>query len=226
MIYDLLAIAVFLLCIIVGYVKGAAKTLLSLVGFFSSFLLAVFLGELITDLLYDNYLSTAIIESIRDNLATQSDTTTVSLPPFASFALSLSGFDYESALSSAVKCAPTAIATTFEAMVKPVIVSVLSFVFTSVIFILSFILFKIVVRKILLFVSELPVISTINRVLGALCGVINAVLILSFLAFLLKTFMPYMNDIPFMLSESTIYNSYIFYHFYSGNIFNAIISVI
>lgn len=225
MIYDLLTIAVFLICVIVGYVRGAAKSLVSLVGFFASFLFAVFLGDFITDLLYDNYISTAIIESIRDTLTTQSNTTTVNLPPFASFALMLTGYDYESALLTAVENAPTTIATTFESMIKPVIVSVLSFIFTAIIFILIFIVFKIIVRKILMFAFDLPVISTINKVLGALCGVINAVLILSFVAFLLKTLMPYMNDIPYSLCESTIYNSYIFYHFYSGNIFNAIISI-
>ena len=225
MIYDLLTLGIVLLCVIVGYTRGAAKSLVSLIGFLVSFVSAVFLGDFLTDLFYDNYLSVAITDSIKDAIVSN-NTTTVTLPPFVSFALKLTDHDYENALLSAIEKAPQTIAVAFESAVKPIIVSVLSFVLTAVIFIVLYIVFKLIIKKILVFVLELPVISLFNKILGALCGVVTAFLIVSFTAFMLKTLMPYMNNIPYIFSESTIYNSYIFYHFYSGNIFNTIISII
>lgn len=226
MIYDALTLAVVLLCIVIGYVRGAAKTVVSFVGYIVSFLVSVFLGDLLTQLIYDNFISEKIIDSIQETFTTQAVTTSVELPPFVSFVLKFTGFDYENALVKAIDNAPSTVAIAFETAVKPIIVSVLSFLLTAVIFILVSLLFRLIVRKILMFVFELPVISSINKMLGALCGAVNSVFIISFIAFLLKLLMPYMNDIPYMFCESTIYNSYIFYHFYSGNIFNAIISVI
>ncbi len=224
MFYDLLAIVVVVLCVVIGYLRGAAKSLVSLVGFFVSFVLAVILGDFLTDLLYENYISLAITDSIRNAVLTN-NTTSVTLPPFVSFALKLTDHNYENALFSAIEKAPETIALAFESAVKPIIVSVLSFILTAVVFIVVYIVFKLIIKKILVFLFELPVISLFNKVLGALCGVVTSVLILSSTAYLLNTLMPYMNNVPYMFCESTIYNSYIFYHFYSGNIFNAIISI-
>lgn len=225
MLYDLLFIAIVLLCVIVGYVRGAAKSIVTLLGFLASFLIAVFLGDFLTDFVYDSYLSSAIINSVKDSLNAESISADVTLPPFVSLVMSLTGFDYEEALLSAVQNAPMAIATAFESAVKPVVVSVLSFVFTTIIFFVLYFVFRLVLRKILLFFFNLPVISFFNKLIGGVCGLFSSLFIVSFIAFLLKTVMPYLTDIPYFLSESTIYNSYIFYHFYSGNIFSTIISI-
>ncbi len=225
MLYDLMFVATVLLCIIVGYKRGAAKSLVTLLGFFASFLIAVFLGDFLTNFVYDSYLSSAIINSVKDSLQTDLVSANVTLPPFVSLVMSLTSFDYEKELLSAVANAPTSIATAFESAVKPVVVSVLSFVLTTIIFVVLYFVFRFILRKILLFVFELPVISFFNKLLGGVCGLLISLCIVSIVAFLLKTVMPYITNIPYILSESTIYNSYIFYHFYSGNIFSAIISI-
>ncbi len=73
---------------------------------------------------------------------------------------------------------------------------------------------------------ELPVIRGVNRFFGAVIGFIDAFLLVSLLAYLLRLLMPDINSQGGILNESTIYNSFIFYHFYSGNIFTAITSAI
>ena len=227
MIYDILVIAILIISLVIGYHRGAAKTVVSLFGFILSFVLAVFLGDYLAELIYNGYLSEAIINGVSTSVVNSGATNlaTASLPAFVSFAMMLTGFDYEGALQNSLNNLPDAIAVGFEAAIKPVVLSVLTFVLTALVFIILYFVFRFIFVKILNFIFKLPIIRSLNKVLGAVFSLLSGLLLVCFIAFLLNLIMPYIENIPYWLSESTIYNSYIFYHFYSGNIFNAIISV-
>ena len=226
MIYDIIVIAILLISVIVGYNRGAAKTVVSLLGCVLSIILAAFLGDFCADLVYDSYLRQAIIDSVSSTVTNSGATelVTADLPPFVSFAMILTSFDYTNALQTSLDSLPQAIAVGFETAIKPVVMSVLTFILTALIFILLYFVFRFVLRAILDFVFRLPVLKGLNKFFGAVLSLIGGLLLVSFLAFLLNIVMPFITDIPFYLSESTIYNSYIFYHFYSGNIFINLIS--
>ncbi len=220
MIYDILVIVIFLFAVVIGFNRGAAKSLVSLIGYAAAFLIAAFLGEFLSGLIYDSYIRTSIIESVTSSLSTDAvNVENIALPPFVAFVFELTGFDLTSAFMLSADALSSSIAVGFESAIRPVVVSVLSFFLTTVIFLILFFVFKLILNKLLLSVFRLPGLRGLNKILGALLGVFNSVLIISFLAFLLKMIMPYLNNTPYILSESTIYNSYIFYHFYSGNIF-------
>ena len=226
MIYDVVVIAILLMSLIIGYNRGAAKMIISLLSGLVSFILAAILGDFCANFIYDSYLSSAIINSVSTTVVNSGagELVTAELPPFVSFAVMLTGFDYDSALKASLDTIPQAIATGFETAVKPVVMSVLTFVLTLLIFLLIYFVLRAVLKAILGFVFRLPILRGVNKFFGAVLSLFGSLIFVSFLAFLLNIIMPYLTDIPFWLSESTIYNSYIFYHFYSGNIFINLIS--
>lgn len=226
MIYDVVVIVILLISLIVGYNRGAAKMLVSMLSGLVSFILAALLGDFCAGLVYDSYLSSAIINSVSSAVSNSSagELITAELPPFVSFAMMLTGFDYNNALKTSLDSLPQAIATGFETAIKPVVMSVLTFVLTLLIFLLIYFVLRAVLKAVLGFVFRLPILRGVNKFFGAVLSLFGSLIFVSFLAFLLNIIMPYLTDIPFWLSESTIYNSYIFYHFYSGNIFINLIS--
>ena len=226
MFYDILVIAILIISVIIGYNRGAAKTVVSLLGFILSFVVAVFLGDFLSEFIYDSYIRQAIINSVSTSVENSGaeGLVTTSLPPFVSFSMMLTGFDYEQALQATVNNLPDAIAAGFEVAIKPIVVSVLTFVLTAIVFIILYFVFRMFFGAILKFMFSLPILRGLNKTLGAVFSLLSGLILISFLAFLLNVIMPYIESIPYWLSESTIYNSYIFYHFYSGNIFYAIIS--
>ena len=226
MIYDVLVIVIILISLILGFKRGCAKMLSSLVLSLFAFLLAVFLGDFLSQLLYDTYIAPEIIRSVSESVSSQTaDMATLSkeLPAFVRFTVGLTGFDIDAALSSASKSFPLTVAAAFESAIRPIVISVASFILTAVIFLVVYLIFKFIVLKLLSAVFNLPILRGFNSLLGAVCALLSAVLLVSFIAFLLRLVMPYITHMPYIFSESTIYNSYIFYYFYSGNIFSAII---
>ena len=81
---------------------------------------------------------------------------------------------------------------------------------------------KLLVVRPVLKLFELPGIRGVNRFFGGVIGFVDAFLLVSLLAYLLRLLMPAVSSQNGILNESTIYNSFIFYHFYSGNIFTAV----
>ncbi len=227
MIYDILVVAILIMSVVIGYSRGAAKTIISLITFVLSLSLSVYIGGLISDFIYDGYIKQAIIDSVTQSVVDSGalNVANATLPPFVSFSMMLTGFDYMSALENSVNTLPDAIATGFETALRPVVTSVLTFVMTAITFLILYFVFRFIVIKLLNFVFNLPIIRGVNKFFGAIFGFLTALFVISFLAFLLTLVMPYIENMPYWLSESTIYNSYIFYHFYSGNIFNNLISV-
>lgn len=228
MIYDVLVIVIVLISLFIGFKRGCAKMLSSLVLSLVAFLISVFLGDYLSNILYDTYIGPEIVRSVSESVSSQTaNITTLSdeLPAFVRFTVGLTGFDLDSALYNATKNFPLTVGTAFESAIKPVVLSVASFLLTALIFVILYFIFKFIVLKLLTAVFNLPVLRGFNSVLGAVCSLLSSVLLISFIAFLLKLVMPYIAHIPYIFSESTIYNSYIFYYFYSGNIFYTLTSI-
>ena len=93
-------------------------------------------------------------------------------------------------------------------------------------FLILSLLLRLILLKPFLSLFEAPGISAVNTFFGGVIGFVDAFLIVSLLAYLLKLLMPLISSEAGILNESTIYNSFIFYHFYSGNIFSALVSLI
>lgn len=230
MIYDVIVIALAALFVIIGTARGAARTVLSLLFSFLSYSAALMLGEYLAGALYQSVIKGSIIESVSSSVTQYAGSTVSSavdaLPSLIRSLFSLSGESLDAAVSAGVDNLADAAATTVESALEPIITSWLSFIFIMVIFfIISFLLRHFAMRPAVKLIENMPVVRKLNRFLGGVFGLLEAVVVICILAFFLKILVPYLSGENFLLSESTIYNSVIFYHFYNGNIFTALSGV-
>ncbi|MBR2714633.1 MAG: CvpA family protein [Ruminococcus sp.] len=230
MILDVILVVIFLIGIIIGIKNGVAKTLVSFLGSMLCFSAATFLGEILSKAIYESYICDSIVNSISNSVVTP-DATDISgvfdrLPPFVRFCLGFTGYDVVDSVTTTVSDAPMMIAQSVESAISSVVIAVLSFVLTGIFFMLIFAIFRLFIMKPIVRLFKSPTMSFVDSLLGVICSLLSCFLLISFLAFLLKILMPYVPEMPYIFSESTIYNSYIFYHFYSGNIFYKLISFI
>ena len=226
MIYDVILVGIFLLLIIINAHRGAAKALAGLVCSMISYLAATALGKIVSTLIYDSIVRPAVDKAVVDALNNTASNTlesvTDSIPAWIAGILKLNSID----LSSIVNQNSSVVTKAVNDALRPAAVSLISFLVTILFFFIIYFLLRVVVMNPVLRLFELPVIRGVNRFFGAVIGFIDAFLLVSLLAYLLRLLMPAINSQGGILNESTIYNSFIFYHFYSGNIFTAITSAI
>ncbi len=230
MVLDIFAIIILLISCYVGYRNGGAKTIVSLLGTVLAFSVATFLGDILSGLIYDSFISQSVVDGV-STYAASTQTVSVaptvdSLPSFVQSIVDFTGFESNSSLINAVNSAKDTVALSVESAIRPLVVSVLSFIITTVLFFIVHFIIRLVLLKPIIAVFRLPLIRAVDSAIGVICALLCAVLLISFLAFLLKLITPYISDMPQFLSEETIYNSYIFKHFFNGNIFYAVTSII
>ena len=229
MILDVIIIMLCVVAVFVGWKLKVSQMLLALLGNIISVIISAFLGDYLAPIIYDAYIKPGIIESLSQSVSSTTGgyiSAVEELPAFVKFVLSLCGMSSDADLPQMNENLSISVADAIEASINPMIISVLSIILSALIFSLVFLIYRFLIMHFLLKVFKLPVLSGIDSFLGALCGILVAIVLVSFFAFLLRTITPYVEHMPFWLSESTIYNSYIFYHFYNGNIFYNVISIL
>ena len=228
MILDAIIILLLFVAVIVGWKLKVSRMLLVLLGNIISVIISAFLGDYLAPIIYESYVKPEIVESISRSVSSATGdyiSVVEELPAFVKFVLSFTGFSADTDLSQMNENLSLSVADAIEMSINPIVISVMSIILSALIFSLVFLLYRFLIMHFLLKVFKLPVLSGVDSFLGALCGILVTVVLVSFFAFLLKTITPYVEHMPFILSESTIYNSYIFYHFYSGNIFYKVLSI-
>lgn len=228
MILDVIIIAFVLIAVFIGWKLKASRMLLALVGNIIAVIASAFFGDYLSKIVYDSYIKDKIIESLTLSMEPSMESITEAferLPLLVRFALNITGYSPDNGLSSVTSDITQSLATNVESAVSSVVISVLSVILSILIFAVVYLLYRFLIMHFLLKVFELPLIKGVDSFLGSLCAIVVTAVLVSFFAFILRMITPYVTDMPFWLSESTIYNSYIFYHFYSGNIFYNIISL-
>ncbi len=228
MILDVIIIALALIAVFVGWKLKASRMLLALLGNIVAVIVSAFLGDYLSKIVYDSYIKDKIIESLAGTIEPNVESVCdafENLPLFVRFSLNLTGFSPEKELSSVTLNITQSLALSVENAVSSIVISVLSVFLSILIFAVVYLLYRFLIMHFLLKVFELPLVNGVDSFFGSLCAIIVTAVLVSFFAFILRIITPYVTDMPFWLSESTIYNSYIFYHFYSGNIFYKVISI-
>jgi uncharacterized membrane protein required for colicin V production len=223
MVYDLIVLGILILCVVIGSIVGAARMIARVAVSFVSYLLAAWLGGMLAGWFFDSVIAPSTERAITDAVSQLAADGTAraaeALPAWLSSMLNLSGTDITAALGGL----PSQAAATVNATIRPLVVGVLSLLLTLLLFLVVHFLLSHFAVKPILALFELPGIHGINRFFGALLGVIEAFVIVCILASLLKLVLPYIESRLTIFNESTIYNSFIFYHFYSGNIFTMLL---
>ena len=226
MIYDVILVAIFITFAIIGYFRGAAKALIGIVVSFVAYAVASIPARLVSGWIYNTMIAPAVHDSVVNTVQSTasgvSDQASALLPGWLSGLLQLSGADIPGTINAAGADLSETAATGVNSVVEPLVSGFLSMILTiGFFFLIRFLLLKLAVIP-LIGISKLKVLSTLNKALGAALGLAEAFVVVSMLAYLLRLILPYIHGDAAFLNESTIYNSFIFYYFYSGNIFAAL----
>ncbi len=228
MIYDIILILIFVGFIIFNAVRGASKALAGILISIASYISASFLGRFISFKIYDAVLRPAVNNAVSNSVSNITDNAVSkvieALPTWLSGLVKTSGADISGYLDGKLAGSTEAAGNALNEAIRPIAVDVMTCLLTLVLYLLIHLLLSRILAKPLLKVFTLPGIRTLDVLLGVILGFVSAFLIVSLLAYLLKLLIPHIGSQSGILNESTIYNSFIFYHFYSGNIFTAITS--
>ena len=217
---DILTIAVIFVFVIIGYKKGIARTALSFMTTLVSVMISIFLSNPIAEKIYDTAVKpslTSKIESAVKTAATSGEKTLIdeilktlpnpirnSLPNF-----SITNEKLNSAISSS--------AQTVEGVLRPVIVSFMTYIICFILFIAISITARIVINIIC---DKMDVVTkgVIDSFFGSLVGLIEGFLIVTALTFILHIALPHIKEPPQLLSDETISQSYVFKRIYDSDI--------
>ena len=228
MIYDVILVLIFVGFIIFNAVRGAAKAFAGILVSIASFLSASFLGKLISFKIYDAVLRPAVNNAVTDSVSNITDNAVTkaieALPSWLAGLVKTSGVDISGYMDGKLAGTAEVAGNALNDAIRPIAVDVMTCLLTIVLYLLIHLLLSRLLARPLLKVFKLPGIRIADRLLGAALGFVYAFLLVSLLAYLLKLLIPHIGSQSGMLNESTIYNSFIFYHFYSGNIFTAVTS--
>ena len=230
MIFDIILIAIFIILIIVNVWRGFAKALASVISAVAAYFGAAALGGVIAAYIYDALLEPVVTKAVNDafsNLSAQTADGVVSaLPSWLTGLLNISADDFSKLLEQPLFNASGTIAGSVNNAVRPIAIGILTSILTVILFLILIFILRKLLTKPMVALFRFPVLSFFNRFLGGVIGFVDAFLLVSLLAYLTKLIIVNVNPQSAWLNESTIYNSFIFYHFYSGNIFSWIVSLI
>ena len=227
MVYDIILLAIVILFVIIGVRKGAAASLAGMLTAFVSYTAATFFGKLIAVNVYQLFLRQTIHDTVTNGVSafgTETLNDSLNSMDFSS----IDFFGVQDGLKSWVGDQMTepiadisnSAGQTAETVMEPIVVSILSFFITIILFFIIWILLRKLVMPLVLKVFKIPVIKQVNALLGGVIGLVEAVLLACMLAYLLRLIIPQISTDFWLLKEETIYSSFIFKHLYDGNIFS------
>ena len=182
MIYDIILICIIIAFIVIGALRGLARTLIGFGITFLSCILASWGAKALSDWLYTGIVQpivlrnvTEAVDGVSSGVIGSVNDAVESLPVWLKGAFDLSGGQLTGEFSSFPEDLSRQAATSVDSAVRPVIVGFISILLTILFFfVLRFIMRKLLMRPVLA-AFKLPVINTVNRVLGAALGALEGV---------------------------------------------------
>lgn len=192
MILDFVLIVSFFGSIASGYIKGFSKTFATLFAFVISILLATSLNSWVGDIVVNSSFGINMQESISDSINANFEdqkNSFIENSPYISSLFKLTSDDEEIIDFSPVS----------ESIAQKSIKSLISIV----IIILTTIGFKFIfkiVKKIFFGVSSLPIIGTVDRFMGGICGIAFGVIVVA-LVFVLAMFIQFIPECELVATQ-------------------------
>lgn len=191
--FDFIMILIVLVFAVVGYVRGAIRSVLSFVGGIVSFIIAIFAGNHLSPYIYDmffkqsinNKVAESVDSALQNGAGSIGENVTNALPDF------LKGFVDSSDIINSLNSVTgetsqeitNAAAEAVQQAVSPIIISIISLCVT----IIAFILLKIIIGIICHLadvVNKIPVIGTANRITGGVIGLVYGILVVMIIIFI------------------------------------------
>lgn len=228
---DITVIIIIVVFVISGYKRGIINSVVHFVGAAVASVLSSIIGSFISVGFYNNYIKDKIIGLINDNMPKITMSTTPDeisatlmkdLPDFAKNALDMVGIS-QTKLTQEIKNTSLKVPEMVETLIRPIAMKLLTIVLTLAVFTIIVAIISIATQSL---TSALDVVglSTLNKILGAVLGVLAAaviIMIVSLVMYILIVFLP--ADSSQCLTDG-INSSYIYKGIYNINVPEAIIS--
>lgn len=188
-IFDVAVFAIVILLLILGYKRGFIRTVINLVGYAVSAVLAFFISQPVAGFIFESFFRKGSVDMINGELGKLSggqsvaellDTAFAAIPERISALASSYVGSLDQIKDTIAASAPTT-ADVATAVVDQVIGPIATIMIQSIVFLVLFIVFCILVKlvtKTLKIIDKLPVIGTANAVLGLVVGLVQAVIFL------------------------------------------------
>lgn len=215
---DVIAILIILGTIWLSYKRGLLFTVIGLAGYVLSILAAMTLSVPLGSFIYSHLLQGFLLDHIRNYLAGQT------LSSFTEqFGQSLQNLAPGLNLSSLFQQETSQLS---NAVIRSVVQPIGLTIGRGIAFIVLFFLFISAVHifeNLSTGVSHIPVLGALNRVGGAVLGIVKAILFLFVLCTLLSALMPALAFTHFPITTAVIDKTVFFKYFYQSNPFAAIL---
>ncbi len=217
---DVLVIIIVAVFAILGFKKGIAKTVVSIIGTILASALTMILSNPIAEAIYQGGFKTALVEKIGDaiKLYKQSgqgslvESIMKTMPKFVNNSLSSFGVSTQTLNSAAGKSAEQV-----EQLIRPIIVSFISVFVSIFLFIILTIIIKLISKLIVNTIDD-SVVGGVNAFLGAVVGIIEGFVIVILIAFVVRITIPHLKEVPEIISDSSISQSTVFKGIYDSSL--------
>ena len=190
------AVVIVLLFILIGAFRGIIRTLLNLLGLALNAFLSYWIARPLAQGLYDAFFKQALIEKIQTAIAQHGvnyavDSAYSAMPDWLANAVGLSeklsGQNFEQ-IAKGYELSndqTLSMAQAVEKVLGPVVVAVITIIAVFILFMILMIIIKILIRFIIKAIDG-PGLRTIDRVLGAVLGGVEGVVLVLFICIVLN----------------------------------------
>lgn len=223
MVSDIIILLVLVFFVVAGYRRGLARTLLNLAAVIVASAVGSFLSNQLAQAIYDGFFKQTIINNLQTGITDRGveAVTSTSLQYAPSWitgmldtVLKMFGMSINDVQSSIEisKDTSLSIAQQIEQPIGQVSVSVISLILMAVLFTVLMILLKMLIRH-LVKVFDLPVITTVNRILGGALGLVEGLVLVLVLVNIM--YVVFVNVNPSIVNRSgyfgTVFNFLCFF---------------
>lgn len=212
MVADIIIIAVFALLFFIDFKRGIAITILNVAGLALTGFLAYHISNFLASWVYTAFVQQTLTTNLQQMIDTQGINSAIAnsfsaLPNWVmgmlGFFLSIFGMDSSVYTNDfqVPNSAASAVSTSVENLIQPVITGMFRLVIGVVISIIIFIIIKILVKK-LAIVFKIPVVKQINKLLGGVLGLAEAAILVFFAVNIFSGVLEFSN--PEMLNNPMI----------------------
>lgn len=212
MVADIIIIAVFALLFFIDFKRGIAITILNVAGLALTGFLAYHISNFLASWVYTAFVQQTLTTNLQQMIDTQGINSAIAnsfsaLPNWVmgmlGFFLSIFGMDSSVYTNDfqVPNSAASAVSTSVENLIQPVITEMFRLVIGVVISIIIFIIIKILVKK-LARVFKIPVVKQINKLLGGVLGLAEAAILVFFAVNIFSGVLEFSN--PEMLNNPMI----------------------
>ncbi len=224
-IMDLVVISVFVIFVVSGYKRGILNSVAHLVGSAVSCVLSVFIASFLADNFYFKFIQPKIIEAVEKNMPQITMATSPKdiagalmsdLPDFAKNALSMSGINTAS-LTQEISSSPLNVPDVLEGMIRPIIIKLLAIIIGLALFTVFAAVISLLTRSVTSAV-DFAGLSILNRISGALLGLLAAVVIIMVLMLVLYILIVLLPDNSSMALREGINSTHLLKYIYEINV--------